>query len=429
MTGPFLHLRAPWAALAAGLAAFVACQPDVAPVSVPRSPAKTAYPVEGWVAPGTGTVASQIRDHRGDSIGVACSTCHRGPVAPDASARGQPGALQREVKLAHGPLSCFSCHDRADRDRLHLADGATVAFADVVTLCRQCHAMQGRDFDHGAHGGMNGYWDLTRGPRAQRLHHLPRRACTQVPAHSAGVAAARPLPARQGARRPPMTTATASTSRRTLLKAGAATLGAAAFARALQPLTEWAPATSLTSFLQKHYKQLTSVEMKAVLASIERETHERTGRTVHVADPRPQDGVEFAYTLNLSICIGCRKCAEACHKDNNHDRATANSYIRVLEMDQGRLDLERGASTYTHAVPAPGKFYLPVQCQQCDNAPCVKVCPVEATWKEKTASWSSITTGASVAVIAKPPARTTRVASTGPNRRFQLRKSTRTKRT
>jgi hypothetical protein len=171
MAGNGSNQRALWAAVVVALPLLAACQPDVALVSIPRAPAKTAHPVDVWVAPGTGTVATQIRDHRGEPVRVACSTCHRGPVAPDASARGQPGALHGEVKLAHGALSCFSCHDRADRDRLHLADGVTVGFADVVTLCRQCHAMQGRDFDHGAHGGMNGHWDLTRGPRT-------RNACT-----------------------------------------------------------------------------------------------------------------------------------------------------------------------------------------------------------------------------------------------------------
>jgi molybdopterin-containing oxidoreductase family iron-sulfur binding subunit len=123
-------------------------------------------------------------------------------------------------------------------------------------------------------------------------------------------------------------------------------------------------------------------ELARVIQRIERETQEQYGAKVTVKDPRPQPGVEFGYALNLSVCIGCRKCAEACHIENNHDRRTNNSYIRVLEMDQGSFDLERGTAQYDHAVPAPGKYYLPIQCQQCDNAPCVKVCPVQATWKE-----------------------------------------------
>ena len=39
--------------------------------------------------------------------------------------------------------------------------------------------------------------------------------------------------------------------------------------------------------------------------------------------------------------------------------------------------------TYDEAVPQPDKFYMPVQCQQCENPPCVRVCPVEATWQEE----------------------------------------------
>jgi Fe-S-cluster-containing dehydrogenase component len=172
-------------------------------------------------------------------------------------------------------------------------------------------------------------------------------------------------------------------SRRTALKGAGALLGSAAFARAVAPLTEWVPELSVDEFLQKHYKELSKEEMDAILRRIEQKTEEEYGASVHVEDVRPVEGVQFAYALNLSICIGCRRCAKACHEENNHDRATNNSYIRVLEMKKGSLDLEHGDATYDHPVPQPDKFYMPVQCHQCDNAPCVRVCPVEATWKEK----------------------------------------------
>ena len=171
-------------------------------------------------------------------------------------------------------------------------------------------------------------------------------------------------------------------SRRTMLKATGVTLGAAAFATAIAPITEWAENVSLDEFLQKHYKELKPDELQRVLRRLEAETQQDYGTEVAIHDDRPQPGVKFAYALNLSICIGCRKCAEACHLENNHDRSSGNSYIRVLEMQKGSIDLEKGDATYDHPVPQPDKYYMPVQCQQCDNPPCTDVCPVEATWKD-----------------------------------------------
>jgi len=161
------------------------------------------------------------------------------------------------------------------------------------------------------------------------------------------------------------------------------TLGAAAFAKASAPLVQFARGISLDEFLQKHYRELSTDEMADVLARIEADTLSKYGREVEVTDTPAQAGVQFGYALNLSVCNGCRKCAEACTEENNHDRASNNSYIRVFEMSNGSLDFENGTANYQHDTPQPGKYYMPVQCQQCDNPPCVDVCPVQATWKEK----------------------------------------------
>jgi len=183
-----------------------------------------------------------------------------------------------------------------------------------------------------------------------------------------------------------MSTDATKTTRRKHLKvlggAAGASLGAAGFLRAVAPLVEWADDLDMDAFLQNHYRELDEDSLREVLARHEQSAKDEYGADVSIRDVRPEAGVSFGYALNLSICIGCRRCADACHKENNHDRATNQSYIRVFEMEAGAIDFSQGTASYDHAVPAPGKFYMPVQCQQCDNPPCVKVCPVEATWKE-----------------------------------------------
>lgn len=97
---------------------------------------------------------------------IACSTCHS-VRDPDLTNR-KPEDLtdfHQNMPMAHGELACYSCHSPTNADALHLADGTSVSYPDVMTLCAQCHGTQARDYAHGAHGGMNGYWDLTRGPR------------------------------------------------------------------------------------------------------------------------------------------------------------------------------------------------------------------------------------------------------------------------
>ncbi len=69
--------------------------------------------------------------------------------------------------MRHGGLTCLSCHGGDEYDALRLADGTAVPFAEVMTLCRQCHGPQARDYAHGTHGGMAGYWDRAKGLRTR----------------------------------------------------------------------------------------------------------------------------------------------------------------------------------------------------------------------------------------------------------------------
>jgi len=174
--------------------------------------------------------------------------------------------------------------------------------------------------------------------------------------------------------------------RRSFLRNGVTVVGGmSAFVAALSPLRELEAddIPSVEGFLQRHYKEMTEGDMLSALERIRNEVKKRFDIDADVRDVKPRDGVEFVYALNLSRCVGCRKCVHACVEENNQSRSPEIQYIRVLEMPRGTTDIERGDHRYDHpTVPDDDHYYMPIQCHQCANPPCVKVCPVEATWQE-----------------------------------------------
>ena len=116
---------------------------------------------------GLGMLRTSVRDIHGDRAGVACSTCHVDLPARMVDTVDELEDFHTEMEMAHGELSCGTCHDREDRDKLRLIDGEAIAYLDVMNLCAQCHSREYRAYRHGAHGGMTGYWDRERGERTR----------------------------------------------------------------------------------------------------------------------------------------------------------------------------------------------------------------------------------------------------------------------
>jgi Fe-S-cluster-containing dehydrogenase component len=141
----------------------------------------------------------------------------------------------------------------------------------------------------------------------------------------------------------------------------------------------------LTACGPRRLHDVSTDRLKQLIGEMEREYSAKYGTQVSVSDAGAMPGVVFGYALDISRCIGCRRCVYACAAENNQSRDPQVHWIRVLQMDK-----EHGVD-FTHAdayynpeeVPQEGHFYVPVQCQQCQNAPCTKVCPTGATWTEK----------------------------------------------
>jgi len=93
-------------------------------------------------------------------------------------------------------------------------------------------------------------------------------------------------------------------------------------------------------------------------------------------------GVKWGMLIDLRKCDGCDKCIEACRSVHNipkfNDLKNQVDWIWLIDFENAfpeqyhkfmREDLENRK--------------VPILCNQCDNPPCVRVCPTKATWKRE----------------------------------------------
>jgi len=88
--------------------------------------------------------------------------------------------------------------------------------------------------------------------------------------------------------------------------------------------------------------------------------------------------------IDLDKCVACQGCSIACRFENN---------TSVVTPEQARLGR---AMRWNDVFPVPvnpteetGEYpnvknqYITRPCQHCDNPPCIKVCPVQATYRDE----------------------------------------------
>jgi molybdopterin-containing oxidoreductase family iron-sulfur binding subunit len=91
--------------------------------------------------------------------------------------------------------------------------------------------------------------------------------------------------------------------------------------------------------------------------------------TPHLSNAEERKGMpgkKFVMVIDLARCKNLKKCQSACN--HAHQVNPGQNWIKVLSMEDA-----------DHTAP----YWQPTTCMHCDEPPCVKVCPVDATFKRQ----------------------------------------------
>jgi Fe-S-cluster-containing dehydrogenase component len=85
----------------------------------------------------------------------------------------------------------------------------------------------------------------------------------------------------------------------------------------------------------------------------------------------------WGMAIDLDLCTACQACVVACHAENNVPTVGELEVSRHRSMHWIRIE-----RTWMGEGESLQAAFMPLLCQQCENAPCEPVCPMYATYHD-----------------------------------------------